>query len=202
MSLEIYFDPSDVKSKFILATLKYLDIQFEAKEVEVSKGENETSEFKAISPYGKLPALKHGDYTLSRPSAIVKYCINEMGKSTDFYPIDDVKKRCTIDSYLDYDSMDLFTGIKNKIRALNNDLTPSDNEKTIHGNVENFVSILSQMLEKVPGKFLFGDHFTLADFAIYFSLEHLMKFTDWKMTEYPGVKTWHSTMEGLDEVKI
>ncbi len=54
-------------------TLRELGIPFEAKQVSVRKGENRSPEFLAVNPFGKLPALVDGDFTLLESAAICTY---------------------------------------------------------------------------------------------------------------------------------
>ncbi|MCX6123164.1 MAG: glutathione S-transferase family protein [Proteobacteria bacterium] len=64
-------------------TLRELGVDFEEVPVNLVAGETRTPEFKAINPYGKLPAFVDGDFKLYESSAICtyladKHCDNQL----------------------------------------------------------------------------------------------------------------------------
>lgn len=57
----------------VLLTLEIKNISYESRLLEVSKGALKSPEFLAVSPRGKVPALRDGDYVLTESLAIMAY---------------------------------------------------------------------------------------------------------------------------------
>lgn len=73
MTLEIYWGAGSPYAWRVLLAAEWKRIPYEAKLLEFSKGDLKQPEFLAISPRGKVPAIRDGDFTLAESIAIVAY---------------------------------------------------------------------------------------------------------------------------------
>lgn len=73
MALEIYWGSGSAPAWRVLLTLAVKGVPFESKLLQFSKRENRTPEYLAISPRGKVPALRDGSFTLTESLAIMAY---------------------------------------------------------------------------------------------------------------------------------
>jgi len=73
MTLEIYWAAGSPYAWRVMLAAEIKRIPYTAKLLEFSKGDLKTPEFLAISPRGKVPALRDGDFTLSESLAMLAY---------------------------------------------------------------------------------------------------------------------------------
>jgi glutathione S-transferase len=73
MTLEIHWGAGSPYAWRVLLAAELKRIPYESKLLEFSKGQLKTPEFLAISPRGKVPAIRDGDFTLAESLAIVAY---------------------------------------------------------------------------------------------------------------------------------
>jgi glutathione S-transferase len=71
--VEIYWISGSPFAWRVLLTAEVKGIPYEGKLLEASKGELKTSEFLAINPLGRVPALRDGNFTLHESLAIMVY---------------------------------------------------------------------------------------------------------------------------------
>lgn len=178
-----------------------LGIPFEAKKLDTSKGEHETESVKRITPTGMLPAIKQGDFSLSRSQAICRYLILEECKTTEFYPDDDIKTKSKIDSYLDYDIMDLRDAVKKMTKLHNHQTDPAESAEALAAGFEKGINLLKLMVERSSGKYLIGNHVTLADFSIFTSIYEAVVGFGFNLSSHPEIKTWYENVSKIQEVK-
>lgn len=73
MTLEIYWGAGSPYAWRVLLAAEIKRIPYESKLLEFSKGDLKTPQFLAISPRGKVPAIRDGDFTLAESLAILAY---------------------------------------------------------------------------------------------------------------------------------
>lgn len=73
MSLEIYWASGSPYAWRVLLAAELKHIPYESKLLEFSKGDLRTPEFLALSPRGKVPVIRDGDFALGESLAILNY---------------------------------------------------------------------------------------------------------------------------------
>ncbi|NUQ75612.1 MAG: glutathione S-transferase family protein [Polyangiaceae bacterium] len=73
MALEIYWASGSAPAWRVLLTLAVKGVPYESKLLQFSKRETRTPEYLAVSPRGKVPGLRDGEFTLSESLAIMAY---------------------------------------------------------------------------------------------------------------------------------
>jgi glutathione S-transferase len=71
--MEIYWFSGSPFAWRALLTLEMKHINYSSRVLEISKRDNQSPEFRALSPRGKVPVLKDGDFVLSESLAIMTY---------------------------------------------------------------------------------------------------------------------------------
>jgi glutathione S-transferase len=71
--MEIYWFSGSPFAWRALLTLEIKHINYGSRVLEISKRDNQSPEFRALSPRGKVPVLKDGDFVLSESLAIMTY---------------------------------------------------------------------------------------------------------------------------------
>ncbi|MEO0576768.1 MAG: glutathione S-transferase family protein [Pseudomonadota bacterium] len=72
-TITLYAHMFSSRAERCLWTLNELGLEHDVKRIDYNKGELTTPEFLAISPGGKIPALTHGDRSLTESTAICEY---------------------------------------------------------------------------------------------------------------------------------
>ncbi|KAJ7965048.1 Glutathione S-transferase [Quillaja saponaria] len=62
-----------VSLKHVLVCLIEKEIEFETVPVDIFKGEHKDPEFLKLQPFGVLPLIQDGDYSLYESRAIIRY---------------------------------------------------------------------------------------------------------------------------------
>lgn len=130
---------------------------------------DEHAEFRKASPFGKIPALRHNDFTISDSSAIVTY-LDAIGPEPKLIP-DDPRAHARTVWYDEFADTILFgTGVKmffNRIVApllfnIEGDLAAAEKAEK-----EELPPIVDYLESIAPASgFLIGDRLTLADIAV------------------------------------
>lgn len=62
--------------------LEELGVDYQYERIDLSKGEGQSPEYRAINPAGKVPALRDGDFVLTESGAIISYLGDKSGIRT------------------------------------------------------------------------------------------------------------------------
>lgn len=187
--MKIYGHFMSPPANFVRLTLSAAGVAHEYHHVELSKGETRTPEYRAINPYGKVPALVDGDLKLAESCAISRY-IAAKAKS-DLYP-DDIKQRAVIDQWMDFAAHHVRT---NMGKVLFNRMfapmmgAPTD-EKAIKDGLDALgtnVPMVEEQLSK--SRYLAQGRLTIADIAMIAAMEPF-ETIGYSLDPFPNVKKW------------
>ncbi|KAJ4728988.1 Glutathione S-transferase [Melia azedarach] len=174
MVLKVY-GPAYASPKRVLVCLVEKEIEYEVVPVDLLKGEHKSPEYLKLQPFGSVPLLQDGDYTLFESRAMIRY-YSEKYKSqgTDLLG-KTVEERGLVEQWLDVEAIQFHPPIYElTLQIMFNPLLglPSD-EKSIKENEEKLAKVLDIYEERLSkSQYLAGDFFSLAD------LSHL-PFTDY-----------------------
>src|SRR5262245_40248961 len=136
----------------------------------LSGGEQRATEYLAINPMGKVPALKHGDVVITEASAICTYLADAFPKAGLSIPIGDPRRGI----YLKW----LFFSPSCIEPAMTDRAFPRKEEPRRgmlgYGDCETVMDVVAAAVAKGP--YLLGDQFTAADVVIGSGLRWGMLF--------------------------
>lgn len=186
---EIYYHPLSFPSLAPIFTAEAAGIDYTTKLVDLQKGEQSSAEFLAVNPYGKVPALKDGNFAMAESAAIMRYMARKKGSA--LYPADaQAQARC--DQWMDYINHHIRTNV-GKVH-FNRSLAPmmgaDVDEKSLADGLRflgnNFPAI-EQTLAQQP--YLCGNDMTLADITLVAALEP-SEMSKIDMSDYPALTKW------------
>lgn len=108
MTLTIYIDEFSQPSRALLCFMYDARLDFETVTIEVSQGQQRSTDFSKINPNKKVPALKDtlsdgSEFQMFESAAIMRYiCDNYLPEDNHFYPRNDLILRAKIDERLTY----------------------------------------------------------------------------------------------------
>lgn len=147
--------------------LEELGVPYEFITLDMQAGEHRQSDYLAINPIGKVPAIADGDFILWESGAILLYIAEKEGKLPA-----SITEKSIYTQWVMFANSTLGTGIfieANREREMPKLLTP-----------------LNEILSKQP--FIMGEEFTVADIAVGSILCYIpLMLKDVDLSPYPAV---------------
>ncbi|XP_056171625.1 glutathione S-transferase F9-like [Syzygium oleosum] len=162
------FGPDCAAPKRVMVCLVEKGVEFETVPLDLFKGENRAPEFLKLQPFGSVPVVQDGDYTLFESRAIIRYYAEKYKhQGTDLLG-KTVEERGLVEQWLEVEAQsynppihDL--AIKIVVGPLRG-LTPDP--KLIKENEDKLRKVLDVYEERLSkSKYLAGDFFSLADLS-------------------------------------
>uniref|UniRef100_A0A1A9WI28 Glutathione S-transferase 1-like n=1 Tax=Glossina brevipalpis TaxID=37001 RepID=A0A1A9WI28_9MUSC len=179
-----------------LMTLKALNLPFEYKTVDLSKGEHLTQEYRAKNPQHTVPTLDDDGHIIWDSHAIMAYLVNKYGKNDDdpLYPKDWLK-RAVVDQRLHFESGVIFEG---GLRNITSQLFSRNDNKIPKSKMDAILAIYDFLeVFLTSTSYVAGSNVTIADFSIVSTVTTLVAFIDIDVNKYPKLLTWLNRMEAL-----
>ncbi|MCF2521473.1 glutathione S-transferase family protein [Bradyrhizobium sp. G127] len=155
--MQLYWCPRS-RSFSALWLMEEVGQPYERALIDITTGAQKTSEFLAINPMGKVPALKDGDATVAEASAICAYVAERYPEAKLAPPVGDPRRAKYLQwlffspGCIEPAMIEIFTKIS----------VPTST--AAWGSAAQVFDVLDAALEKGP--FLLGDMFTAADIMI------------------------------------
>lgn len=173
MAIEIYWGSGSPYSWRVLLGLALKKLPHESKLLQFSQGDHRTPEFMALSPRGKVPVLKDGDFVLTESVAILAY-LDKLVPETPFFGAtaqetgDVWRAVCEHENYFSPLGLavvrPLFRGkAAEQIDAMREAVEP------LHGELDRAEQKLA------AHEFFVGDRVSAADIVVYPSLQTLVR---------------------------
>ncbi|XP_051137210.1 glutathione S-transferase F10-like [Andrographis paniculata] len=182
MAAVTVYGPTYGNPKRVIVCLEEIGIQYDVVHVDLFKRENRSPQFLNLQPFGKLPVIKEGDFTLYESRAIIRYIAEKfksrghqlMGKTMEEKGL--VEQWIEVEAHnFDPPLVDLITHV---VFGLRWGVTPDP--ARIKENEEKLSRVLDIYEERLSrSKYLAGETFSLAD------LSHL-PFGHYLMNHMPG----------------
>jgi len=175
---------------------KQADSQFDLVSLDFAKGEHKQEAHLKTQPFGKMPAITDGNFTLYESRAIVQY-INERftGKGTELVPdANTAKGRALFQQWQSVETAnyntDLTTIIANRVWNKYRNL-PAD-ENAIKGAVEHLQANFPILENQLKGKEYILGNFSAIDiyFAPYLNLFKTLPEYEILTKDKPNISAW------------
>jgi glutathione S-transferase len=80
------------RSSIVRWMLEEIGEPYDVHHLSLSKGDNRASDYLAVNPMGKVPALRHGDVVITEAAAICTYLADEFPRAKLNIPIGDARR--------------------------------------------------------------------------------------------------------------
>lgn len=201
--LQIWGRANSVNVQKVLWCCHELDLGFERIDAGMQFGRNTEADYLAMNPNGRVPSLKHGDFSLWESNAIVRYLALVFGEGTTLYPTEP-KARSGMERWLDWTlstlqpaERPLFWGL---VRTAPADRDMSAMQQAADANGKFWAIIDAQLQGR---DYLEGDAFSLADLVLgcyarrWFGVDGVRRpvlpnLERWytAISQRPGFQTW------------
>lgn len=180
------------------AVAKHLKLPVEYVRVDLAKGEHRTTEFRAINPNAKVPALVDGGLNLWESNAIMCYLARKAG--SDLWPGDD-DRRIDVIRWMSWDALHFsrhggnlyFEHIIKKKFGLGEPDPATVDEASKY--FRQYSAVLDNHLR--GRKYLVGDGLTVADFVVAATLPYAEE-ARLPVAEFPEIQRWHQRLNELE----
>ncbi|XP_054795297.1 glutathione S-transferase F9-like [Prosopis cineraria] len=167
MVVKVY-GPNYASPKRVVMCLMEKQIDFEAVLLDIFEGEHKDPDFLKLQPFGLLPAVQDGDYTLYESRAIIRYYAEKYkSQGTDLLG-KTIEERGLVEQWLEVESQNFNPPAYNMIlHVLFAPLLGINSDpKVIEESEEKLGKVLDIYEERLSkSKYLAGDFFSLADLS-------------------------------------
>jgi len=155
-----------------------------------------TSEFRAMSPHGRVPVLRDGDTVIWESCAILRYLAARYGDGGAFWPADPVA-RSQVDMWAEWAKLSLALGFTTPIFWPRVRFAAHDrDEAALTEAIGKFETELDKLEDVFATRdFVAGDAFSLAD-VIAGHLMYRYYDIDIPRKSLPGVADWYARLSG------
>ena len=204
-TITVYGTPVSTYVRTVRLLLEEASSEYDLKSIDFFKGENDSSEYRAKNPFGKVPTLEVDGELLYETAAITDY-LDTVLASNKFSPSNPLSKArmrqimAIIDSY--FYSPAITTIVIQRL------IVPSQGGKTDEDAVKNAIAPAKTAAEAIESltvgsPYLLGSELSIADFyliPIFIYLSQTPEF-DAITAQTPKLRTWWDEVNKLKSVK-
>jgi len=187
--LTLYSFPLSPPCRAVLMVGEAAKINFNLKNIDISKQEQNSDSFRSVNPDGTVPTLVDGSLTLWESRAVLQYLLDRYAPNHSLYPRDPVR-RAYIDRMLQYDISNISPMILQFARPQILFQQPPDPEK--QKNLEKSLDYMEKILKKT--QYLAGDQISIADVSVV-AHANMLELIKWDFSRWPRVKEWLRSMQ-------
>ena len=198
MTIELYVFPPSPRAFKVMAVANHLGLDSTLRFIDLRKGDQKTSQYAALNPNMRMPALKDGDYVLWESNAIGQYLATKKPES-GLMPRDDLARidvtrwqfwdmahwdpACAVFAF-EYVAKPLLGGGEPDMVA-------------IAKGTEAFHRVAKVLDGQLAGKsYVTGGSLTLADFSLGAAM-NLAESAHYPIEPYGEIKRWFKTLSAL-----
>ena len=200
MSLKVFADHFSMPSRAVITLLELNKINYELKEIRLSKKENKTDDYLKVNPFGYLPSIIDGDLKLFESHTIMRYICRSRNLADHWYP-KNPKEAAPVDMYLDWHptatrkmhvGLALHINNRNKYPSYSNMESEMILLKTIFSELDSF------WIKDTP--FILRNEMSIADISAFSEIISLLA-TDFSFKSYPHIVDYLHRILVYPEVK-
>ena len=195
----LYTTPLSANGRKVLAVSDHLGLEPDVKLVDVYAGEGRSTEYLAIHPLGKIPALVDGRLTVWESNAILQYLVEAHGGNRLWSR--EAKARAAIARWLYWETSEWQPALVQVLTgfvAREMGLLPEDTPVTLNWVDPRFRAQAEFLEGHLRGReYLAIDELTIADFSVAAMMMYVRR-AFFPFSEFPAIAAWYERIEALD----
>ncbi|XP_031621228.1 glutathione S-transferase 1-1-like [Contarinia nasturtii] len=199
--LILYYKDMSPPVRAVKLLARFLGLDFELREVNLSKGEHLKESFLKLNPQHTIPTLLDGDFSIWDSHAICMYLVDKYAKDDALYP-KDLKLRAKCNQRLFFDDDSLYTRLRDCSYTIYRGGKEISQEKI--DRINSSYEILEAFLASDP--FLVGNTLTIADICAASNVLPLQIFAPLETEKHRNILAWLSrvskTIPFFDEMNV
>ena len=187
--IKLYRNPKSGHCHRVELMLAFLEIPYEAIDLDMANGAHKAPEYLAISPFGKVPAIDDNGTSLSDSNAIITYLVKAYADGSNWIPADP-QGAAEVQRWLSVAAGEIYAGpcAARLVTLFGAGLDHDAAIATSH-------ALFKIMDHHLDGRaFLAGDTITIADVAGYSYIAHSPE-GGVSLDAYPHIKAWLQCIE-------
>jgi len=187
----VYGDKISGNCYKIALVMNELALPHEWVDIDIVGGETRTTKFLAMNPNGRVPVLDLGDGRyLSESNAIIGY----LAEGSPLLPVDDFH-RALVYQWMFFEQYSHEPNIATSRFIMKYLGSPADKKPALERRRKPGYQALDVMEGQLSTReFLTGDHFTIADVALY-AYTHVAHEGGFSLKDFPSIRAWLSRVE-------
>lgn len=196
--LKLYTTLLSANGRKPLLVSHHLGLDLEITEIDVYRGEGRSPEYLAVNPWGRIPTLTDGDFTLWESNAIAQYLSEAYA---DFrLSSRDPQRRADISRWLFWEAshwQPAFVPILSEpVGHLLLGRTEEAEKIEVNWKEPRFWGLATVLDERLAGsEFLVGDELSLADFVVAAMMMYARRVGGFPVDEVPALAAWYERVE-------
>ncbi len=187
--IKLYRHPKSGHCHRVELMLAFLGLPYETIDLDMANGEHKQPDYLRISPFGLVPAIDDGGYTLSDSNAILVYLIQQYASDSDWMPRAP-KEAAEVQRWLTVAADNIYSG-PCAARLVKVFGAPLDHQAA----VSKAHKLFKMMDAHLAGRdWLAIDKITIADVAGYSYIAHAPE-GGVDLEPYPNIRAWLSRIE-------
>lgn len=204
-NLTLYGTPQSTYVRAVRLLLAEANVEYDLKDIGIFNGDNQTDEYLAKQPFGKVPTVEINGTQIYETAAISEY-LNKFLAKNQFIPLDlllEARMRqimAIVDNYLYAPAVGTI--------VIQNLIVPTQGGQTDEQAVKEAIAPTKKALGAIEdlyqgSSFLLGSQITLADFYLIPIFVYLAKTPqfDEVTAETPQLRSWWNHTKNLDSVQ-
>jgi len=188
MAIEFYYMAESPPCRAVMMVARHLNLELKLHNLDLSKGEHLTPEFRKINPQHCVPTIIDNGLVLWESRAILIYLVEKYGgTNTTLYPPNDPEKKALINMALNFELGTLFRRYSDIVYPIFYTGKANDDPK-LHEKLKEALSTLENHFLGVS-PFVAGSEITIADLSMLSTLS-MCESLDFDFTPYPKIKDY------------
>ncbi|PSS17621.1 Glutathione S-transferase [Actinidia chinensis var. chinensis] len=167
MVLKVY-GPTFASTKRVMACLMEKEVEFETVPIDILKGDHKHPQFLQLQPFGVVPVIQDGDYTLFESRAIIRYYAEKYKSQGSDLLGKTIEERGLVEQWLEVEAHNFHPPIYDLVIQIlfSSKLGFPADQDVIKESEEKLGKVLDIYEERLSkSKYLAGDFFSLADLS-------------------------------------
>lgn len=173
--------------------LSILDLRYELVELDMYGGEHKREPFLSLNPFGQMPALEDGDFTIADSHACLVYLARKYDPTNRWLPVD-AEGEAKVAEWLSKSANEIHQGPWMKRAKIRRPDAIKLSDEEIDARCDHILAIMDKHL--ASREWLALDHPTIADISCYAPIS-LLDESGYDTSPWPHVRAWENGVRAL-----
>lgn len=187
--IKLYRNPKSGHCHRVELMLAFLGLAYETVDLDMANAAHKAPDYLKISPFGLVPAISDGGYTLADSNAILVYLVQKYAPASNWLP-DDPEAAAEVQRWLSVAADNIYSG-PCAARLVKVFGVPLDHDAAVKKAHDLFRIMESHLMVRT---WLATDQITIADIAGYSYIAHAPE-GGVDLAPYPHIRAWLDRIE-------
>jgi glutathione S-transferase len=191
--IRVHSTKASINGYKVRLLLALLDLPYELVELDMYSGEHKREPFLTLNPFGQMPALTDGDYTIADSHACLVYLARQYDRTGQWLPAD-AKREAKVAEWLSKSANEVHQGPWMKRAKIRRPEAIKLSDTEIDARCDHILRIMDAHLAKRD--WLALDHATIADVSCFGPIS-MLKVSGYDSGQWSYVTHWLDRLRAL-----